>query len=94
MRGFIGVLGGTVCLLTALAASARAANPACTWYVSQSVRQQQDNVQRACGFRGPEWSSDVKAHGVYCEGQAPQDAKALIQKRQQMLDDCAKASKK
>ena len=79
-------------LLGALSFSglAEAANPACQWYVQTSARQQQDNLQRACGLKGTEWTIDVRALGDFCEKQAPEVWKALVQQRQQKLDACGK----
>lgn len=81
----VALLGGLT-----LSGLANAANPACQWYVQTSAKQQQENMQRACGLKGPEWSTDTKVHAAYCESHAPEDWKSLAQKRQQALDGCAK----
>jgi hypothetical protein len=86
------VAGVALIALSSKTPQAAAANPFCTWYVAQSVRQQQDNMQRACGFKGAEWSFDTRSLAVVCEGQPPQETRAMVEKRQQMLAECAKTS--
>ena len=71
---------------------AAAANPSCDWYVAQSLRQQQDNMQRACGFKSGEWTFDLRGLTVVCEGLPPLEARGLVEKRQQMLAECARTS--
>lgn len=76
--------------VTYTSAANAAPNPACQWYVQTSAKQQQENAQKACGFKGPEWTTDIKVHGDFCEKQAPEVWKSLAQKRQQSLDGCKK----
>jgi hypothetical protein len=71
-----------------LADSASAANPACQWYVQQSSRQQKENLDKNCGFRGPEWTTDAKLLIAYCETNAPEVWKGLAARREQMLAGC------
>jgi hypothetical protein len=87
-------MGASVALiaLSSQTPQAAAANPSCDWYVAQSVRQQQENLQRACGFKGAEWSFETRNLSSVCEGQPPQETRAMVEKRQQMLAECAKTS--
>lgn len=84
--------GVALIALSSQAPQAAAANPSCDWYVAQSLRQQQDNMQRACGFKGAEWSFDARGLAVSCNGVPPLETRATVAKRQQMLADCAKSS--
>ena len=79
-------------VLPLTAPQAMAANPSCEWYVAQSVRQQQHNMQRACGFKGAEWSFDTRSLTVVCEGLPPLEVRAVVEKRRQMLAECAKTT--
>ena len=69
-----------------LAALAQTVN--CSWYADTALRQQQQNEQRKCGFKGPEWSSSKQAHLTWCATQAPDRWKSEAQKREQMLAGC------
>lgn len=87
------ILAWTALTVFPLAApQALAANPSCEWYLAQSVRQQQDNLQRACGFKGAEWSFDTRSLTVVCEALPPLETRAIVEKRRQMLAECAKSS--
>ena len=57
------VLGG-LAVLTGMVASASGASAQanCDTYGKLAIQQQQENVQLKCGFSGPEWSPDLKAH--------------------------------
>ena len=66
-------------------ARAQAANPACNWFVQESTKQQQMNVQRGCNFRGPEWTSDVKALTTFCERNPPAVWKSVVEARERQL---------
>ena len=79
-------------VLPMAAAQTMAANPSCDWYVTQSLRQQQENMQRACGFKGAEWSFDTRSLTVVCEGLPPLEARTMVEKRRQILAECAKSS--
>jgi hypothetical protein len=78
--------------LLALALAPASASPAqtanCAWYADTSLKQQQQNELKRCGFEGPEWSMSRPAHLAWCATQPPDAWKAQAQKRQQMLDGC------
>jgi hypothetical protein len=61
----------------------------CDWYAKTSLKQQQENEQRKCGFTGPGWSSDLKAHMTWCAAN-PDLWKNEAQKREQQLSTCKK----
>jgi hypothetical protein len=84
------------CAVLALAAVAGGATvvPAaiaqanCEAYGKFALQQQQENERNKCGFTGPEWSSDLRAHLAWCGSVAPLNSQQQLQKRKQMLDDC------
>ena len=79
------------CILAVAAigmASAAHAQANCETYGRLAIQQQQENVQGKCGFSGPEWTIDLKAHVGWCGGVGPDQWKAELQKRQQQLDAC------
>jgi len=66
----------------------------CQWYGTTALKQQQENERLKCGFTGPAWSSDLKAHMTWCASVAPDAWKAQAQKRDQELAACAAKGKK
>ncbi len=81
-------------VLLATAAMGYAAAPAgaqanCDWYAKTALKQQQENEQRKCGFSGPNWSSDLKAHMSWCAAN-PDMWKSEAQRREQQLSTCKK----
>jgi hypothetical protein len=60
----------------------------CAWYADTSLKQQQQNDLKKCGFEGPEWSMSRPVHLAWCATRPPDDWKAVAQKRQQMLAGC------
>lgn len=79
--------------LMALAAAAGLATVAhgqanCETYGKLAIEQQQENIDAKCGFTGPEWSPDLKAHLAWCGSVGPDQWKAELQKRKQKLDAC------
>ena len=60
----------------------------CAWYALNSAKQQQANLQKSCGFKGDEWSKNVKAHKTWCESVPPQVWQATMDKRQKALNSC------
>ena len=90
MRGMrsawaIGLL--VICAIGAAAPRAHAqAN--CEMYGKLAMQQQQENVQEKCGFTGPQWSPDLKAHIAWCGGVGPDQWKSELQARQKQLDGC------
>lgn len=82
-------LGSLAALLAAAGMVSEAAAQAdCATYGKLAVQQQQENVEAKCGFSGPEWSPDLKAHMDWCGGVGPDQWRSLLQKRQQQLDAC------
>ena len=78
-----------VALLALTPASAALAQTAdCAWYADTSLKQQQQNDLRKCGFKGPEWSTSRQTHLTWCATQPPDTWKAQAQKREQMLAGC------
>lgn len=77
--------------LTGLAALATGAfaQTTCEWYGRTALKQQQENVQLKCGFTGPEWSSDLRAHVAWCASVPPDVWKKSAQSRDQQLAACA-----
>ena len=76
---------GTIALAPMASAQAN-----CDWYAKTALKQQQENEQRKCGLKGPEWSSDLVAHMSWCRGVAPDAWKKQAQLRDQQLAACAK----
>lgn len=60
----------------------------CEMYGKLAMQQQQQNVQEKCGFTGPQWSPDLKAHIAWCGGVGPDQWKSELQARQKQLDGC------
>ncbi len=60
----------------------------CQWYATTALKQQQDNERLKCGFTGPAWNSDLKAHTAWCSGVAPEMWRQEAQKRDQELAAC------
>ncbi|MEO0799571.1 MAG: hypothetical protein AAFY53_10245 [Pseudomonadota bacterium] len=62
----------------------------CATYAKLALQQQRQNVQKACKFDGPSWSSDVRAHQKWCASVGPDLWKAELQKRAKMLaENCS-----
>jgi hypothetical protein len=76
--------------LGALLPKAATAQANCDWYAKTALKQQQDNERLKCGFTGPEWNPDLRAHMTWCAGVAPDAWKAQAQKRDQQLAACQK----
>ena len=82
----------TVFLATAAMGYATApvsAQANCDWYAKTALKQQQENEQRKCGFSGPNWSSDLRAHMAWCASN-PDQWKSEAQRREQQLSTCKK----
>ncbi len=69
-------------------ASQASAQATCDTYGKLALQQQQENVEFKCGFSGPEWSPDLKAHIAWCGSVAPEQWKVQLQTRRQQLDTC------
>ena len=81
---------GLALLGTPWLAPGASAQASCDWYAKTALKQQQENEQRKCGFKGPEWSLDLAAHMNWCRGVAPDMWKKQAQLRDQQLEACAK----
>jgi hypothetical protein len=75
-------------MATVTVQSSLAQQATCDWYAKTALRQQQDNEQRKCGFSGPGWSSDMKAHMSWCAVNSPDNWKSEAQRREQQLSTC------
>ena len=62
----------------------------CEMYGRLTLKQMQENEQKKCGFKGPEWSSDLKAHVAWCGTVGPDLWKMQLQKREQALAACGR----
>lgn len=60
----------------------------CDTYGKLALQQQKENEAEKCGFSGPEWSADLKAHMAWCAGVGPDQWKVQLQKRAQQLAKC------
>jgi hypothetical protein len=60
----------------------------CDLYGKLALGQQQQNEELKCGFTGPAWSPDLKAHKDWCASVGPDQWKVELQSRQQQLDAC------
>ena len=81
---------GAAMLGTLMLAPHASAQANCDWYAKTALKQQQENEQRKCGFKGPEWSLDLEAHMSWCSSVAPDLWKKQAQLRNQQLEACAK----
>jgi hypothetical protein len=81
-----------VCLTALVGAaglsSGASAQANCDMYGKLALQQQQENAESKCGFTGPEWSPDLKAHIAWCGGVGPDQWKVQLQQRKQQLDAC------
>ncbi|MCL4766057.1 MAG: hypothetical protein KJZ80_07490 [Hyphomicrobiaceae bacterium] len=83
-------LAGAAAVALAWLAPGASAQANCDWYAKTALKQQQENEQRKCGFKGPAWSPDLGAHLNWCRGVAPDEWKKQAQQRDQQLAACAK----
>jgi len=60
----------------------------CKSYALSAAKQHKENEQRSCGFKGPDWSKDIKAHQKWCASVPPQMWRDMLKKRQEMLASC------
>lgn len=89
MRQSFGILvlaAGMACV----AADQASAQANCEAYAKIALKQQQDNEQLKCGFKGDGWSADLKAHAGWCAGVSPDVWKKAIQGRHKDLEMCRK----
>jgi hypothetical protein len=64
---------------------------ACDKYAKDAVLQNQENLRIPCGFLGPKWSSDYKAHFNWCMSGNLSNTKSENTGRQQALAQCKKS---
>jgi hypothetical protein len=81
-------MGVTAIGVVAAYAGSAAAQANCDMYGKLAMQQQQQNAQDKCGFSGPQWSPDLKAHIAWCGGVGPDQWKNELQQRQKQLDGC------
>ena len=60
----------------------------CEWYANLALQQQKINLDRACGFIGPAWSTNRSAHLNWCATVAPDVWKDQAKQRDQLLAKC------
>jgi len=82
------IAGAAILGTVSIAPASAQAN--CDWYAKTALKQQQENEQRKCGFKGPEWSLDLAAHMSWCRSVAPDVWKKQAQLRNQQLEACVK----
>lgn len=75
-----------------LAPSVASAQGNCQWYATTSLKQQQQNEKLKCGYNGPSWSTDLKAHMAWCGSVPPTIWKKSAQERDQQLEQCSQSN--
>jgi hypothetical protein len=89
VRSWAALAIGAVLGAAALAPAALAqAQGNCEWYANLALQQQKLNLDRACGFTGPSWSTNRAAHLNWCATVAPEVWKDQAKQRDQMLAKC------
>ena len=86
-KPIVAAIIGTALLATTGAAFAQAN---CDTYGKLALRQMLQNEQKKCGFTGPEWNIDLKAHMDWCGTVGPEQWKVELQKREQALQRCVR----
>lgn len=71
--------------LVAFAAPVDAQQQNCVQYGQLALEQQQENLQRNCGFTGPSWSDNLRGHMAWCGTVGPAEWRAELQRRAEML---------
>ena len=91
-RTFVmGAIGAVGVLAVGAVGTPASAQADCETYGRLALQQQRENEQRRCGFKGPEWSSDLKAHVAWCARVGPNQWRASVQSRAQKLaTECAR----
>lgn len=77
------LLAGQMGLITTANAQAN-----CDEYGRLALKQQKENEGKKCGFTGPAWSPDLKAHVAWCQSVGPDKWKEQLQNRDKALADC------
>jgi hypothetical protein len=88
MRTFSTRAALSLLAVLALAGPVAAQATGCNWYADMSLKQQQQNQLRKCGFTGPEWSTTRQTHLAWCATQSPDGWKAQAQSRERQLATC------
>lgn len=66
----------------------------CAAYAESAVAQQEENLERSCGFVGPQWNANRDDHYNWCvRGENIKFAEGQRAARQQALDKCAATAK-
>jgi len=60
----------------------------CQLYAEKSVEQHDRNLFNLCGFRGVQWSNDIKKWRSECEVMSLKDQKQRLQLRESLLSKC------
>lgn len=60
----------------------------CADYARQSAAQQEQNIFNLCGFRGSQWSSDVKRWYQECQSMSSKDVTSRLTMRDKFLSNC------
>jgi len=77
-------------ILVVAGTAAAGAQANCEMYGRLALKQMQENEQKKCGFKGPEWSGDLRAHVAWCGTVGPDQWKVQLQKREQALAACGR----
>lgn len=86
----IGLMAGAAMAgVMALGPTLAYAQANCTWYAETALKQQQRNERGNCGFSGAGWSSDLRSHIAWCNGNPPDVWKRAAQQREQQLAGCS-----
>jgi hypothetical protein len=80
---------GAASVALALAPTDASAQANCQWYATTALKQQQENVRLACGFKGDAWSSDLREHTRWCASVSPDAWRNAAKDRDKQLADCA-----
>jgi hypothetical protein len=74
--------------LGAVPGLAHGQSASCRWYADTALKQQQQNERRKCGFTGPAWNGDYRAHLAWCAQQPPETWRAAARERARLLAGC------
>lgn len=62
----------------------------CANYGYLALKQARENERRKCGFQGPRWTVDLKAHVAWCSTVGPQEWKTELRERAKALETCGR----
>jgi len=60
----------------------------CIQYAQQSVAQQEENLLHLCGFRGSQWSDNLRHWQHECQHMSQKDRDSRLNMRQHFLEKC------